>query len=220
MFAKLNDSNILSMTLTMPRIGAWTARVESDSDLALSGQVVITVSNGSATLATLSGTVVVGDSIHGRFSCSIVGGSGKLSTVVPAKAFATAPFLLPLQHVADSCGEALDPSLSGSDACLTTSPRWFVRQSKASSALTELALAMGATWRVTTDGKVWIGTGTYPAIKASVSVMEDHPSDPSQVIACDDALILPGVSVAGRSVASVIHTLAQNTFRTTVFYVH
>lgn len=213
MFAKLNTSSVFSLRLSMPRQGAWTCDVETDSDIALSGTLDLTFGDG----AVFRGTVVHGDSIHGRFTAQLVGGNGFLSKVIGSKAYSNCPLILPLRDIATASGEALDASTDASPALLVNVTRWLRRTAKASICLDELALEASSVWRVTSDGKIYLGVDSYEASKVVFSVMRDIPQLNAQELAAE-TLIVPGVSLGGRPVVSVEHVLAGNTFRSTVFY--
>ena len=215
MHAKLGSSTVLSLVLKMSARGTWVADVVSDSEISLSGAIELVIGDG---IATLCGTVHQGESSHGRFSARVVGGKGQLKKVLAAKAYANTPMLLPLREAVEAAGEGLDDAIASSPILLNNTTRWIRRRDTLGAILDEMADELGATWRVTPSGKVWIGVDVFPVLPATASSMEELPISNSEVIACEDALVIPGVSVGGRSVVDVVHSLSGNTWRSTVYY--
>ena len=74
----LNGLRVTSLSLALPRVGAWTADVAVDTDTELTGAVGLAVDT-----ATWAGSVVRGAVYAGSWRGRIVGAPGLLATVAP-----------------------------------------------------------------------------------------------------------------------------------------
>ena len=212
----LNGQPLLALHLVIPRVGAWTADVEVDSDAG--------PADGAAAALDLEGrvwrgTVVRGAAPYGRWSGRIVGGAGGLARELPPVALANTTLRAVLEEALRAAGETVAPT---ADALTAAVARWHRTRAPGSTAVAEVARAAGLPWRVLADGTVWLGAETWAALTvADVDVMGREPVVGCTELAGDAALdILPGRTVtldgAAVRVGGVTHRLDGVALRTSV----
>ena len=213
MIASLSGYTVLTLALSMPRAGAWTGTLEADTEVSLSGPVVLDLG-----VVSLHCCITRGDLDQGRFKAEIVGGAGKLGAALPAKFYRGAPLRLPLLDLAAECGETLS-STASEQLWLANVPQFWTRVAgTAGDALRELCGEAGAVWRFLPDGTLWAGTETWPAFTANYESMDENPSRDTEEIACDTALLMPGQTLGARKVSRVHHRLDKASFRSTAWF--
>ena len=212
----LNGQPLLALHLVIPRVGAWTADVEVDSDAG--------PADGAAATLDLEGrvwrgTVVRGAAPYGRWSGRIVGGAGGLARELPPVALANTTLRAVLEEALRAAGETIAPT---ADTLTAAVARWHRTRAPGSTAIAEVARAAGLPWRVLADGAVWVGAETWAAlIVADVDVMGREPVVGCTELAGEAALdIAPGRTVTLDGVAvrvgGVTHRLDGVALRTSV----
>lgn len=181
---------LLALSLVVPRVGAWTADVEADTDEALSGVVTLDLEGRQ-----WRGTVVrggVGQDL--RWRGRIVGAGGLLADL-PAVAFASTTLQRVLAETLRAAGEAAAPTDADLSAAVN---RWHRAATTGSLEVAEVALRAGMTWRALADGTVWVGRETWaPAtLGADLDVMAVDPTVGRYELEGDAALdARPGTTV-------------------------
>lgn len=198
--ATANGKDVLYATIQEPRIGRWTATIDVDSDVSMSGQVTLAVDG-----ATWVGTIMHGDLFAGRVHAQVVGGAGKLDTQLDAKYYLGVPLSVVLQDIMLGTGEQLS---AASDATVTSHvvTRWARLQSKAGLALRQVGEEIpGISWRTLRDGTQWLGAETWPTVSIDYDEIDKSPSRDSMIIAPNDAppSVAPGTVFNGRHVSRV-----------------
>lgn len=197
MTATLNGKDILAVSIQEPRIGVWSAVVDVDSEEAISGTVTMAIDGVSWV-----GTISKGDLHAGRFHSQVVGGAGKLATVLDAKYYQGVPLSVVLDDLMLGTGEKLS-STSSTELRSHSVPRWARPQGKASAALVQIADEMGFSWRVLRDGTVWLGAESWPTIKPEFDEIDRVPGRDSVTIAPESPTVLPGSTFDSRKVSRV-----------------
>lgn len=197
MTATLNGKDILSVSIQEPRIGVWNAVVDVDSDEAISGTVTMAIDGVSWV-----GTISKGDLHAGRFHAQVVGGAGKLATVLDAKYYQGTSLSVVLKDLMIGTGETLS-STSSADIVSHTVPRWARPQGKASASIVEIADEMALSWRVLRDGTIWLGAETWPTIKPEFDEIDRVPGRDQVTIAPESPTVLPGSTFDSRKVSRV-----------------
>ena len=111
-FAAVNGLQIVSGSLVIPLVGAWTADLELAGTNAISGQVSVVIGN-----LTLLGTVYRSDLYGGQVRARLVGGYGGWRTQVPAQGYGSPSgisLLTVLTDAAQACGEQISVSSGAS----------------------------------------------------------------------------------------------------------
>lgn len=210
----LNGTPVTSLTVLMPRIGAWTADVEIDDAMPPTQRVVIDVAGA----LSLSGSVARGGSELERWRGRIVGGAGGLQRDVPAVAQQGSTLALALADVLARAGETLSVDVGDLS---TAAPLWHRIAAPAALAVADVARASGCAWRVLPNGSVWVGRETWPAVAPDVDVIDWRPELGRLELAGDVLGILPGQTLHARSdltvrVGCVEHRVTADAFRTIV----
>lgn len=185
----LNGLRVTSVSLAIPRIGAWTADVAVDTPDAITGAAVLAIDGASWFGEVVRGGVYAG-SWHGR----IMGGSALLERL-PATALRGATLALVLGEVLRVTGLSLASTSGALDAA---APRWHVREAPAAHVVGDVARAAGYAWRMLADGSLWLGVETWPTVTpaAPVDVIDEAPAVGRLVLAGDVLRALPGVTLS------------------------
>jgi len=212
MAATLNGKDILSVSIQEPRIGVWNAVVDVDSDEAISGTVKIAIDGVEWT-----GTVAKGDLHAGRFHAQVVGGAGKLATVLDAKFYQGMPLSVVIDDLMLGTGEKLS-STSTADLRSHTVSRWTRPQSKASASLKQVADEMVLSWRVLRDGTIWLGTESWASVSPTFDEIDRVPGRDSLTIAPDAPSVLPGCTFSDRKVSRVTTYIKDDGLRQDILF--
>ena len=180
-----------AFSLTIPRVGLWSAEVEVDADAVLTGDVDLVV-EGRA----WRGTVHRGGVELARGSWRIVG-AGALLGILSPQAFRNTTLADVLRETVLGAGADLAADLGDLSAAVTA---WHRRAAPATHTLADVARAAGAAWRALSDGTLWCGTDAWTAqtIPAEgVEMLDVAPSLGRYELAGEAALdILPGRTIA------------------------
>jgi hypothetical protein len=213
MGATANGKDVLHAVIQEPRTGVWTAVVDVDSDQTLTGQVTLVIDG-----VTWIGTVTRGDLTSGHVHAQLVGGAGKLATLLAAKYYISVPLSVVLTDVMTATGERLSP-LTSTAVTGYTSPRWARLQGKAGLVVKQLAAAVPNTvWRVLRDGTVWLGAETWPAVKPEYDETDRQPSRDSVTIAPESPTVAPGTMFLDKRVSRVTTTCGADGLRQEILF--
>jgi len=209
-----NGLRVTSLSLAIPRLGAWTADIAVDTDTPLDAPVTLVVDG-----RTWVGGVVRGGVYAGSWRGRLVGAPGLLQPVT-ATALRGATLALVLDAVLREAGEASASTRATLDAA---APRWHQHAVRASHAVADVARAAGYAWRVLADGAVWVGAETWPAFTPTdrVDVTDEAPETGRLVLAGDTLGVLPGQTLTlprrdPARVGYVEHRGTADEMRTTV----
>lgn len=219
----INNIAVLSGTIMMPLVGVWTADLVIDqpdgSGFDAGTSVTIACANG----VTLSGTVALDrtgdflDAVHVR----VLGGAGGLG-----KQATPTCYTQPGAYVRDvvnglvsDSGETLSDT-ADADFLGTNLTAWSVVQVPTAQALKTLIAIVqpGLSWRILSDGKLWIGSESWPASTVSYELIEAHPTMGTYDLGFESPTITPGINLAGvGQVNRVEHTIESNRIRSHVW---
>lgn len=202
----LADLSVLALRLTFPISGAWTATLELDADEAPAGAVDL--SDGTN---VYQGFIVRAGVVSGVCRADVIGGAGGLLQDVPARSFQDSSARAILTDLLGSVGENLDPA-STAAVLGAQLPYWTRAGVRASTALSSLCDALGARWRVSPSGQIWVGTETWPAAPESALPFELDRDDAAGTVfvAPDDLGLVPGIVLEGRRVGRVEYSLERD----------
>lgn len=212
----LNGYPCDALTLTVPRVGAWTADVELVDAPALTGSVELVVDG-----RTRRGFVHRGGVESGRWRGRIVGGAGGLQGILGPTAFADTTLAVVLEETLREAGETLAPT---SGDLTATVARWARVAGPTHHTVADVARAAGYAWRVLDSGAVWVGPETWEALAlgADLDVIEHDPAtgrydlggvaaqsiDPGRVVTLDGDVVRAG---------SVEHRLDDDVLRAVLY---
>lgn len=199
--ASLNGAAVVAAHVVMPKVGTWLAELELDSDEAPEGRATLALGD-----ATLVGTAYRSGVTRGAASVRLVGGAGKLASELPAKSYSSVPLRLPIVDAIASAGETLS---SASDASLLARalPRWTRARGRLSETLAALLSDSGASWRVLSDGSIWVGEETWPALEIEHDLISEDPTSGRIEIGSDSFALRPGVMFRSQAISKVEHLL-------------
>jgi hypothetical protein len=213
----LSGLEALRAEVTFPLWGAWTARVELDGDAAPSGAVTLQIAQEGASPASWSGFVRDASAWQGRVRVLVVGGAGNLRTDLDAKHYAPSPYAVSVAQVLqDIAGDAKE-TLSSTATIDGELARWSRARAPAGACLTSLAEKVGATWRVLSDGTIWMGTETWPSFTSPLYELEEDGEARVLQFAPDTVALMPGVVVLGRRAVRVTYKV-ESGIRAEVLY--
>ena len=209
-----NGEDLFEATVTLPRVGVWTC------DLIASNDVSGSLATGSSVTVDLDGLELTGTVTRGGVTrntqvARIVGGVGGLSQTCAAGGYVQASLQQVVGALLTSLGETLSPTVPSSaadQAALTTvQPLWMVFAEPGAAALTRLAEAAGVTWRVLTDGTVWLGTDSYaPVTLANATLMSASPELGLESWGIASPALLPGTALAGSSLSGLVSNVTYD----------
>jgi hypothetical protein len=211
--ATVNGLPLLTATITETRIGAWTAEIDVDSDVALPSQITIDV-DGVQWL----GTVLRGDVTSGHAHASVIAGAGTLGTMLDARYYLGASMGTVLADIMRGTGEHLSDDTS-SAVRGATRPRWTRSRAMAGQALRQIAAECNVNWRVLRDGTVWLGSEAWPASPVAYTEIDRAPGHGSITIAPDGPPSLaPATMLVGRRVSTVMTRVSAAGVRQTALF--
>lgn len=216
MAVSLNGKGILRANITEPRIAAWTAMVEVDSESPISGRVALDIDGES-----FSGTVVQSDVDHSRWKGLVVGGGGGLHKILGARYYVEPTVGMVLADICREAGEALDPSISPAITARAL-PRWSRLQGEAHTQLRQVADELELDWRMTRLGLVWLGQETWLPVVADTLDQHYEPDLRLVVVVykgqSDRPVVRPGVSLDGRNVERTVTEVSPDGLSQQVYF--
>lgn len=213
-----NGFPVVRAVVQAPLGGRWVADLEVDTGEAIAGAAALSI-GGVAWIGTvLRGGVDAGDVWHGR----VVGGARGLDRPVTARSWnGLQPGRGLITDLLAEVGETLsDASTAEVDANLS---RWSRFDMPADRALADLARSLGCTWRVTTEGTVWVGVETWPELVLPEGVeaeaLATDPRTGASVYSMPGAYVTPGSTFERRRVGGVVYRLDDGTDRAHVMFI-
>lgn len=195
----------ISAELRQPRIGAWYCELHLDAETAAGGKIKFELDD-----LEFTGTVIPDHTgVEGsRAKCRVVGGNGHLSKAVSSHSYsggAGTKVGTIVHDILKDCGEDLS-DLSDCPTLDKVLPRWHVAGGTAQAALTKLAEACGAAWRVMRDGTVWFGTETWHDVTPEGTLTDETWQDGHLTLAPETPNMVPGTVYQGQKVEHVTHS--------------
>lgn len=217
-YATINQRDVLSALLSVPRTGAWRldAAVDAETAIGLTGEVVLVLDEGAS---TWRGWAFRTGENFGKVELRVIGGAGGLARELAGQSYRQATARAIATDILGAAGEALDGS-SQADVLDQLLPFWTRRAGRCARQLEQLLGAFGATWRVLPSGKVWVGTETWPDAPAfDADVLSVDPREGRAELAGTQAYkLLPWQTYAGRHLARVEHRMMPDALRTSVWF--
>lgn len=199
-----NGLRLLKATMSEPLRNAWVVDIEVDASEDIGDSITLELGD---TAATCVGTKVRGDVEHGRWIGRIVGGKGGLSKEIASKYYTSVPVRTVLSDIATDSGETLDGTITD-DVLGRALARWTRPKAEAKLALDDLAAELGLSWRVLRNGKIWIGSETWPVVSMPHVELSRGPSAGTLTVAPTEApLVRPGTTFEDLKISYVVTTL-------------
>lgn len=222
----LNDQDLTRLRLRLTLYGAWVAEcVHSDPSVvpSVGDPASITLASSQMFVGTVARVAALQDQ---SYDTLVVGGGGGLSTSLPVLQLVGPTVGLVLDQ-AFRDGSSLESLSSTVDASLLSTQlqswRRPVRTLGRELDAVCSSLSTGTSWRVLSDGTVWIGTvppsTPVQAVVQDYDVMSWDASQGLVVIAAEDPTVLPGQSwpdVPG-TIGTVIHDVTAERTRSELY---
>lgn len=200
-----NGHPVLYGTITAPNQGAWWADIQTRGALSTGDTAVIT--DGETT--NLVGTVVDGGESGSRIHARIIGGKGGVLTNTSGRSWRQTTASKVLLDICSDISETPSPGIATSVA-LSSLPFWTQPVESGGSALRNLADHLGVTWRVLTNGTVWLGDSNAgePGLP-EFTVLDPHPEDRSYDVAPESLALWVGKTQQEQAVKRVEYSLGE-----------
>lgn len=214
--ATANEQRILRASIFVPRQGAWHAyaSVEAEDTTGLTGHIDLVFGED----VTWTGYARRAGASNGRVELFVVGGAGGLRTELDPCYYVDAQAQIPLDDLMRELGETLSSGVSA-DVTGITLARWTRPRGRGGALLSELAEALGVeSWRVLSDGTVWLGEESWPDVEIEYDVTMPSPAHDTDELAVDAPTLTAGVTLAGRRICYVQHIIEPTRIRSMVMY--
>jgi hypothetical protein len=191
-FSSCAGLQIVSGSLLIPQVGAWTADLQLAGSQSLSGTVTVLIGNLS-----LSGTVFRSAAYGGQTKVRLVGGAGGWRTAVKAQGYGSSngvQLSAVLQDAAAACGETMGPIPSQNIG--NGYARIALSTSVASDVLWHMIdLGFIPAWYVDVTGTTQVTAWPSTTIQTPFTVTDQRTDEGVAVIATEDyASWMPGCS--------------------------
>jgi hypothetical protein len=211
--ASVNGIDVISATIRMPLIGAWSADAVVDTAAGVSGPCTLALDGGLTLVGFAARTGVFLDTAYVRITG---GGAGGLSKPARVQHYRQTTVRGIVGELMRTSGETLSATADAAVLALQlvawTQQRQTVRQAL-SSLVEDRRLGGGVSWRVLPDGTIWIGTETWPdaglTAPADYQEIVELPSEGWLDLGSEVPRIAPGVSLEGRRVGYVEHVIRE-----------
>lgn len=216
-FVRANGLDVISLRLDLPPTGAWTAILELDTGDEATPSGAITIDFASDPTVSFVGHVVAPAAVDvplpGRGRVFVRAGAAGMGAMLAGKPYADVSPLLVVEDIVSAAGETIGivAPLDG----LLARRLWLRPAGPAGKALSRFLAPAGLTWRMSPAGAVNIIAETWPAYSPDPLVEREADEQGRMVLALEAPDLYPGVSLFGRNVLRVVHTVAANgKFRT------
>jgi hypothetical protein len=197
----INDVGIISGTILRPLVGVWTADLVIDQSDASSFTAGTKVTIKSENGYSLSGTVAENrsgaflDAVYVR----VLGGAGGMGKASSARSYVQPGAFVRdvLNGLCADSGETLSSTVDASFLG-TNLTAWSVIGGnlvmRNLRALLDI-VAPSLSWRILSDGTLWIGAESWTQVTTDFQVMHQDPSDGSFHLGIESPFVVPGTSL-------------------------
>jgi len=215
-----NGKAVIAATICMPRVGLATADLIVDSQTDVTGACTLAIESGLTLQGFASRTGIWQDTVYVRW----VAGAGGLSKTAAPKHYRSTTARVVLLDLLRTAGETLSPTADARTVGLQLAAWTQIAQpiGNAISALLGDARLAAHAWRVLPDGTIWAGPETWPdaGLKNIVDYQEIGrlPNEGRSELGFEAPALVPGVSLGGRRVSYVEHTMKDDAVRTMAWF--
>jgi hypothetical protein len=195
--------------LRMSRIGEWHCDLDLDQETIEKGKVNFQLDDLEFVgTADPEATGMDGN----RAKCTVIAGNGRIRRKIDAHSYSGSNGVkvgTVVRDILKDCGEDLS-DLSDAEMLDKKLPRWHVTKgTTAASALTKLADACDAAWRMLRDGTVWFGAETWPEVEPEGTLTNESWSDGCLTLASETPNMIPGTIYQGQKIEHVTHRYGE-----------
>jgi hypothetical protein len=214
------DAHVEEAALTIPRIGIPQLSASLAGEVTVPPRITFEVGSGLSWSATVTRQGFDG----GRTFFRAVGGAGRMSTILEAKAYQGVPVRIPLEDLVREAGETLSSTASAAVLGLFLG-RWTRCRQSAAFALAGLLASAGRlstqgapSWRILADGTLWVGHETWPETKLEGrTLLAEAPHRASVDLLALEPAVFPGETFDGRRISVVDHRFSSRRLITRLF---
>ncbi|MEO7331603.1 MAG: hypothetical protein ABI193_23715 [Minicystis sp.] len=197
-------------SISLPMLGAWTARIETGEDASLTGALTLLVAPGDGDPVAFVGIVdhAEGGAYEGRAPLVLKGGAGGLAGLTEAVSYTSAPTPPTVADlVSDLVSAAGERLAEGAYEALgdIALSQWLRASGEPwQRALSRLAAHLGHSWRVLDDSSVWFGAETWTEAELDGRLLDDDTMARILHVGVDRATARPGTTVLGYRISRVV----------------
>lgn len=214
-----NKLAVISASIQMPRLGAWTADLVVDARAELTGRCTIEIDGGLTLVGAATRTGLFADTAYVR----VTAGNDGLRRTVKPKHYIGPNLRTVLADLLRAANETL--SSTADPATMATSfPAWTTLAQPVGLAISALLQDRRLTvmWRMLPDGSLWIGPETWPDSGlrdvADYQILSEVPHEGKMEIGVEAPALVPGVTLGGGRVSYVEHRIGDGAVRSTVWF--
>lgn len=190
---------VVSGTINLPRVGAWTADLVVANPEPMTGRVDLQLAGG----LTLKGAVARGGVLEKLFHARIVAGANGLRTFVRPKHYTAPSLRVVLSDLLANAGESLS-STADRQALNRQFEHWTTIKMPAARAIRCAIERAGSdlAWRHLPDGTFWLGRETWPESTVTDFTESDGATPEAGVIELSMVApgLMPGTAIGGRRI--------------------
>jgi hypothetical protein len=219
-FALLNGAPVFHGTISIPRVGAWTADLAVDKHEAITGACKLVIDGGLTLVGTAARTGVWQDTARLR----VVAGGAGLGKVAKPRHYRRTTMRVVLQDLLGAAGEKLSPTADAGTLALTF-PAWVTLAQPIgrmiAALLEDTRLPAATAWRMLADGTLWVGAEAWPdsglVNLTDYQDLAEVPEEGTLELGVEAPRLLPGTVLGGRRVSYVVHRIDGGGARTSVW---
>lgn len=222
----INRRAVLEASVHLPRHGQWHADIDlegTENDLPAFVRLVATdtITGESSSLAA---RVVSADPWRDRLHVLLIGGLGNGDAVMAPRTFRRSTGASILQAIASTMG-AIVSSFSSSRVLVDVFERYSIPAVSSATALDLFAHEIGAVWRYTDAGEIWIGDEpdspeargrNAKRVSSAFVVVERVPIDLRWVVVAELPLPRPGQYLDDQIIGRVAYEIAPSVCRAVI----
>lgn len=213
--ATANGINVLTATISVPRVGVWRADLDLDAADAskVSGTIALVLGD-----VTWTGKATEVGAFVGRVKVRLLAGAAGFGKPTKPRFYQSIPAKTVVTDLLTEGGEKLS-NTSDAGKLGTVLPFWTRHAGTVGEGLENVLDELGAIWRVLPDGTVYVGIETWPTSEPKdVAVETEVASESKIVFSSSSPSLLPGTTFRGRKVSRVEHSIDAGKTRTTAWY--
>lgn len=219
-FVTLNGTPVYDGVICIPRMGAWTADLAIDQDVAVTGPCTLAIDGGLTLVGTAERTGVW----LGTARLQVVAGANGLRKMATPRHYRQTTLRMVLQDLLAAAGERLSGTADATTLALTF-PGWATIALPVgimvAALLDDSRIQAAASWRMLPDGTLWVGRETWPdsglVNLTDYQDLAEQPEDGTLELGVEAPRLLPGTTLGGRRVSYVEHRLNGDGARTCVW---
>jgi hypothetical protein len=213
-----NKLAVISASIQMPRLGAWTADLVVDAQAELTGRCTIEIDGGLTLVGAATRTGVFADTAYVR----VTAGNDGLRRIVKPKHYRDPNLRTVLADLLRTANETL--SSTADPATMATSyPAWTTVGHSVGAAISALLQdrRLNVMWRMLPDGSLWVGPETWPDSGlrdvADFQILSEQPHEGKLELGVEAPSLVPGMALEGRRLSYVEHRIGDGAVRTNVW---